>query len=116
VDSLRSYGGLPPDVVGLIAGIGSGAAMLPCTVIKEANPPQMSGTATGVVNFLNFTFSALLGPVFGWILLSVSGGATTMTLEHYQTAFEPCLYGVGLAIVLTLLLKETGPAVLRGSR
>ena len=34
-----------------------------------------------------------------------------MSLEHYQTAFEPLLYGVGLAIVLTLLLKETGPAV-----
>ena len=48
--------------------------MLPYTVIKEANPPEMSGTATGVVNFLNFTFSALLGPVFGWLLLSVSGG------------------------------------------
>ena len=43
----------------------SGAAMLPYTVIKEANPPEASGTATGVVNFLNFTFSALLGPVFG---------------------------------------------------
>ena len=26
-----------------------------------------------------------------------------MTLEHYQTAFQPLLYGVGLAIVLTLL-------------
>ena len=39
--------------------------MLPYTVIKEANPPEISGTATGVVNFLNFTFSALLGPVFG---------------------------------------------------
>ena len=26
-----------------------------------------------------------------------------MTLEHYQTAFEPLLYGVALAIVLTLL-------------
>ena len=36
-----------------------------------------------------------------------------MALEHYQTAFEPLLYGVGLAIVLTLLLKETGPAVRR---
>ena len=47
------------------AGIASGAAMLPYTVIKEANPPEVSGTATGVVNFLNFTFSALLGPVFG---------------------------------------------------
>ena len=72
---------------------------------------SVGGTATGVINFLNFTFSALLGPVFGWILVAVSGGAATMALEHYQTAFEPLLYGVALAIVLTLLLKETGPAV-----
>src|SRR5215203_1121463 len=90
---------LPPYVMGLVAGIASGAAMLPYTVIKEANPPQMSGTATGVVNFLNFTFSALLGPVFGGILMRVSGGAATMTLGHYQTTFEPLLYGVVLAIV-----------------
>src|SRR6185369_13641685 len=54
-------GVLPPFVIGLITGIASGAAMLPYTVIKEANPPQYGGTATGVVNFLNFTFSALLG-------------------------------------------------------
>jgi sugar phosphate permease len=101
---------LPPYVVGLVAGVASGAAMLPYTVIKEANPPEASGTATGVVNFLNFTFSALLGPVFGGLLASVSGGARTMSLEHYQTAFEPLLYGVGLAIVLTFFLKETGPA------
>jgi MFS family permease len=104
---------LPPYVLGLTAGLGSGAAMLPYTVIKEANPPDMSGTATGVVNFLNFTFSALLGPVFGWILAAVSGGAPSMSLAHYQTAFEPLLYGVALAIVLTLLLKETGPAARR---
>jgi MFS family permease len=102
---------LPPYVLGIVAGVASGAAMLPYTVIKEANPPEVSGTATGVVNFLNFTFSALLGPVFGGILRGVSGGAETMTLEHYQTAFEPLLYGVGLAIVLTLVLKETGSAV-----
>jgi hypothetical protein len=36
-----------------------------------------------------------------------------MSLAHYQTAFEPLLYGVALAIVLTLLLKETGPAARR---
>ena len=101
---------LPPYVLGLTAGIGSGAAMLPYTVIKEANPPEISGTATGVVNFLNFTFSALLGPVFGWALAGASGGAASMSLEHFQTAFEPLLYGVALAIILTLLLKETGPA------
>jgi MFS family permease len=100
----------PPYVLGLVAGLASGAAMLPYTVIKEANPPEMSGTSTGVVNFLNFTFSALLGPVFAWLLLTIGGGAASMTLEHYQTTFEPLLYGVGIAIILTLLLKETGPA------
>ncbi len=103
----------PPYSVGLVAGLASGAAMLPYTVIKEANRPEASGTATGVVNFLNFTFSAVLGPVFAWILLSVSGGASRMSAEHYQTAFEPLLYGVGLAIVLVFFLKETGPAVRR---
>jgi MFS family permease len=104
-------GVLPPYVLGLVAGLASGAAMLPYTVIKEANPPELSGTATGVVNFLNFTFSALLGPVFGWILRSLSGGAATMTLEHYQTSFTPLLYGVALALLLTVFLRETGPAV-----
>jgi MFS family permease len=98
----------PPYVLGLVAGVASGAAMLPYTIIKEANPPGVSGTATGVVNFLNFTFSALLGPVFGSRLTAVSGGITPMTLEHYQAAFRPLLYGVGLAIVLTFFLKETG--------
>jgi sugar phosphate permease len=104
---------LPPYMLGLIAGVASGAAMLPYTIIKEANPPEASGTATGVVNFLNFTFSALLGPVFAWVLLRVSGGGGTMGLEHYQTSFTPLLYGVGLAILLTFFLRETGPAVRR---
>jgi MFS family permease len=101
---------LPTYVLGLLAGVASGAAMLPYTVIKEANPPDVSGTATGVVNFINFTFSALLGPVFASLLLSASGGVTPMALEHYQSAFLPLLYGVALAIVLTIFLKETGPA------
>ena len=55
----------PPFSLGLVAGIASGAAMLPYTVIKEANRPEHSGTATGVINFINFSLSALLGPVFG---------------------------------------------------
>jgi MFS family permease len=104
-------GVFPPYVIGLVAGIASGAAMLPYTIIKEANPPELGGTATGVVNFLNFTFSALLGPVFGWILASVSGGAPQMQLGHYRTTFAPLLIGIVIAIVLALVLKETGSAV-----
>jgi MFS family permease len=99
-----------PYLVGLVAGLASGAAMLPFTVIKEANPPELGGTATGVVSFLIFTFSALLGPAFGWILQHVSGGGQ-IGLEHYQTTFHPLLYGVGFAIALTFVLKETGSAV-----
>lgn len=101
-------GVLPPYLLGLVAGIASGSAMLPYTVIKEANPPQFGGIATGVVNFLNFTFSALLGPVFGWVLQYLSGASGTMQLQHYQIAFAPLLLGVAIAIGLAFLLKETG--------
>jgi len=96
--------------VGLTMGIASGAAMLPYTIIKEANPPELGGSATGVINFLNFTFSALLGPLFGWMLVQVSEGSEGMALEHYQAGFRPLLYGILLALVLTCFLKETGPA------
>jgi MFS family permease len=100
----------PPYILGLVAGVASGSAMLPYTVIKEANSPEYAGTATGVINFLNFTFSALVGPVFGLVLQNVSGGQQR-SLEHYQMTFQPLLYGVALAILLTLMLKETGSAV-----
>jgi MFS family permease len=108
-------GVFPAYLVGLMAGVASGAAMLPYTVIKEANPPQFGGTATGVINFLNFTFSALLGPVFGRILQHVSGGVGPMEKGHYQAAFAPLLLGVGVAIVLSAFLRETGPAARRPS-
>jgi hypothetical protein len=84
--------------------------MIPYTVVKEANPPSLGGTATGVINFVNFTLSALLGPLFAAALRRASGGAATMALEHYRAAFTPLLYGIAGAIVLTLLLKETGRA------
>jgi MFS family permease len=105
-----STGVFPTYLVGTVMGIASGAAMLPYSVIKEANPARLAGTSTGVVNFLNFTLSALLGPVFA-ARLTAAAGAASPTLEHYQTTFHPLLYGVILAVVLTLFLKETGTAV-----
>ena len=107
-------GMFPPFTLGLVAGIASGAAMVPYTVIKEANRPEHSGTATGVINFLNFSFSALLGPVFAGFLARASGGGER-GLEHYQVSFQPLIWGVLLAIVLALLLRETGPATRRAA-
>jgi len=99
---------LPPFTLGLVTGIASGAAMIPYTVIKEANRPEHSGTATGVVNFLNFSLTALLGPVFASRLVAASAGGDR-DIGHYQSTFAPLLYGVALAILLTLILRETGP-------
>jgi MFS family permease len=100
----------PPNAIGLLAGIASGATMLLYTVIKEVNPAQLGGTATGVINFLSFTMSALFAPLFAWILQTVSSDAAQRELQHYQTTFVPLLFGVAIAILLTLFLKETGSA------
>jgi MFS family permease len=96
-------------LVGILMGVASGAAMLPYTVIKEVNPPELGGSATGVVNFINFTFSALLGPVFGSRLIQEPGSSDPLSLAHYQAGFSPLLYGIILALILTCFLKETGP-------
>ncbi len=97
-------------VVGILMGVASGAAMLPYTVIKETNPPELGGSATGVINFLNFTFSALLGPMFGARLVSAGNDGDALSLAHYQAGFKPLLYGVLISLVLTIFLKETGRA------
>ena len=98
---------LPPYLLALVAGIASGAAMIPYTVIKEANRPEHSGTATGVINFINFSLTAIFGPLFAARLMRISGGADR-DLADYQTTFMPMLIGVAIAIGLTLLLRETG--------
>jgi len=108
-------GVFPPYALGLLAGIASGAAMLPYTVIKEVNPPQYGGTVTGALHFLNFSLTALLGPVFAGRLLEAAAGSQAIGLEHYQSAFGPMLIGVALAVALTFLLKETGRAAARTS-
>src|SRR5262249_10164660 len=53
---------LPRYSVALLLGIGSGAAMIPFTMIKEANSPQVKGTAAGVMNFLVFLTTGALSP------------------------------------------------------
>jgi hypothetical protein len=39
-----------------------------------------------VIHFINFTFSALLGPVCGSRLVQAAGGDDTMALALYQAA------------------------------
>jgi hypothetical protein len=38
-------------VLGFLLGFGSGAAMIPYSIIKEVNPDHAKGSATGAMNF-----------------------------------------------------------------
>jgi MFS family permease len=98
----------PPYVLGLLLGIGSGAAMLPYTVIKEVNSDSVKGSASGAINFLVFTFSALLTPVYGKVLAHVANGGA-MDLSVFRSAGAWLLGGIVLAMVLAMFIRETGP-------
>jgi MFS family permease len=100
---------LPPYVGGLAFGIGSSAAMIPYTMIKEVNPDNVKGSATGAMNFLVFSLSAFLAPAFGLMLVRLSAGQH-MTLETFQEAHAIWIGAIVLAFVLTLFLRETGVA------
>jgi MFS family permease len=98
----------PPYVLGLLLGIGSGAAMLPYTVIKEVNPDNVKGSATGAINFLVFAFSALLTPAYGKLLAHFANGGA-MNLPVFRAASAWLLGGIALATVLAMFMRETGP-------
>jgi MFS family permease len=98
----------PPYVLGLLLGIGSGAAMLPYTVIKEVNSDNVKGSASGAINFLVFSFSALLTPLYGRLLAHVANGGA-MDLAVFRAAGAWLLGGIVLAMVLAMFMRETGP-------
>ena len=98
---------LPPSISLFIAGVASGAAMIPYTIIKEANPDWVKGSATGTINFLNFGVTAIIGPIFGVIF-----GKTLATVAdphvHLEHSFMFWISGIVIAMLLCLVLKETG--------
>ena len=98
---------LPPVVGMLVVGIASGAAMIPYTIIKEANPDEVKGSATGTINFLNFGISALIGPVFGGVL-GRTLETTSDAFGHFRHAGLFWMVAVLLAIVMSFFLHETG--------
>lgn len=101
-------GAAPPYVLGLLMGVGSGAAMIPYTVIKEVNPDEIKGSATGAINCVVFSMTALINPWFGRMLAGMTPQGQTIGLAQYQQAGGVLLGGVVLAIALTFLLRETG--------
>ncbi len=96
----------PAKISMFILGLGSGAAMIPYSVIKEANPDFVKGSATGAINFITFGVTTLLSPVFSrWFGKSLELSAGNI---HFQHSVLFWISGIVLAIMVSLMLKETG--------
>ncbi len=101
---------LPPYLLGFLLGFGSGAAMIPYSIIKEVNPDDVKGSATGAINFIVFVMSAFAAPAYGWLLQKLAGGGA-LTLNVFAEGGSVGIAAIIVAVILALFLKETGSAV-----
>lgn len=98
---------MPPWLTLLLFGIASGSAMIPYTIIKEVNPDSVKGSATGAINFLTFSVTALVGPIFATRFGKTLGSSEDIA-THFRQAGLFWIVLIALALVVSLLLKETG--------
>jgi len=103
---------LPISISCFLFGFGSGAAMIPYSIIKEVNPDNVKGSATGAMNFMTFGVSAIVGPVFGK-LVGPGFLHPINQLQHFQDSLWFWIGGALLALLLTIPLRETGRALAR---
>ncbi len=100
---------IPPHVAMFVFGIASGAAMIPYSIIKEVNPDNVKGSATGGINFLVFGITAFLGPVYAKHIGKGIGNSTNLHL-HFQKGAFFWVACCALAILVSFFLRETGSA------
>jgi len=77
------------------------------TTNKELFPVQMTGTATGLVNFFPFAGGAVFQPVLGYVLEKQGKVDGAFTLVGYQQAFLVLFLCSIIALVASFFLKET---------
>jgi MFS family permease len=98
---------LPVSIGCFFFGFGSGAAMIPYSIIKEVNPDEVKGSATGAMNFMTFGASALIGPIFGK-LFGPGFLHPTNRLQHFQNSLWFWIGGSLIALLAAITLPETG--------
>lgn len=99
---------MPPYIMGFLFGVASGAAMIPYTMIKEVNPDEVKGTATGVINFFVFVISAIMTNLFSILIDHLAGAEGQLNLKVFQNADIVFVVGLILAFIMTIFVRETG--------
>jgi MFS family permease len=101
---------IPAKIGMFIFGIASGAAMIPYSIVKEVNPDNVKGSATGGINFLVFGITAFIGPLFA-NHVGKGIGTTPDLMSHFQKGGLFWIACCAAAIVVSFFLRETGRAV-----
>jgi MFS family permease len=99
---------LPNWLTLFILGVASGAAMIPYTIIKEVNPDEVKGSATGAINFLTFGVTAAIGPIFAQGFGKTLGAKTVDIATHFRHAGLFWISVLIAALVVGSMLRETG--------
>jgi MFS family permease len=100
----------PPFLSMLVFGICSGSAMIPYSIIKEANPDSVKGSATGGINFLTFGVTAVLGPIFAHFF-GKSLLTTTDHVSHFSGAISFLMATTAIALLVSFIIQETGSSI-----
>lgn len=109
-----SYGWTP--FVLFVLGLGAGGQTVSFAVVKENNPPELVGTASGFNNLSVLIGGALFQPLVGYILQHTHSwhlvnGVHVYSVASYQIALMvmPICFLASL-LIATFLLKESHPA------
>ena len=100
---------IPVKLGMFIFGVASGAAMIPYSIIKEVNPDNVKGSATGGINFLVFAITAFMGPVYAHRIGRGTGNTPNLAV-HFQRGAMFWIACCAVAIVVSFFLHETGRA------
>src|ERR1700723_3469454 len=100
---------IPVKLGMFLFGVASGAAMIPYSIIKEVNPDNVKGSATGGINFLVFAITAFMGPVYAKHVGKGVGVAGNLT-ANFQKGVLFWMACCAAAVVVTFFVRETGPA------
>jgi len=98
---------LPLPVTMFVFGVASGAAMLPYSVIKEVNPDNVKGSATGGMNFLVFAITAVIGPIYAQEIGKTLASAPDPVAHLRESTLFWIICCVAAGVV-SVFLRETG--------
>jgi MFS family permease len=96
----------------LFAGLASGGVIISFAFIKESVPPDLGGTASGILNMGVMAGPMILQPAIGWILdMNWHGqflnGVKIYSFNAYRLGFSLMLAWAILSAVLILFTRET---------